>query len=299
MKKVLLAIVANSFCIASFAQSGTGGTIDPPTQSEFLKTKDDWAPSLRPDGIIDRVPHVNKVVPWQRVRENDVLYAKKIWREIDTRQKQNFPFMYPGDEGSGGGMFIEILINALKKGELTPFMDDRFTSPMTYSDVQSLIMGKEDSTSVFDPTTGTTTIKVTRKDFDPTKVTRFRIKEQVVFDRVQGRERHYILGICPVLDVYDADNEFKGTQPLFWIYYPEARNTFVKYEVYNTANDIHRETWDDFMEKRRFSSFITKSTFNNYDDADIAAYKNGLDRQLESERIKEMLFNKEQDLWAY
>jgi gliding motility associated protien GldN len=305
MKKILLAIVANSLVFACFAQAGgsTGvGTVDPPTQAEFLKSKEGWSQSLRPDGIIDRVPHIGKVVPWQRVRENDVLYAKKVWREIDTRQKQNFSFMYPGDDGTGGGMFIEILLNAIKKGELTAFatVDDRFTSVMSYDDVMQSLTGKDDTTYVFDPTTGNTTMRIKRKDFKPTNITRFRIKEQVVFDRVQGRERHYILGICPVLDLYDGeDNTFKGTLPLFWVYYPDARNTLVKYEVYNPDNDVHRISWDDFMEKRKFSSYVIKSTFNNYDDANIAAYKEGLDKQLESERIKEQLFNKEQDLWVY
>ncbi len=64
---------------------------------------DAWKPSLRKDGAIDRVEHAGFVTPWQTIREADVMWKKRVWREIDTRQKQNFSFRYPGDDESGGG----------------------------------------------------------------------------------------------------------------------------------------------------------------------------------------------------
>ena len=53
-------------------------------------------------------------IPWQYIREDDILWKKRVWREIDTREKQNVAFRYAGDEHTGGGMFIEILIDAIK-----------------------------------------------------------------------------------------------------------------------------------------------------------------------------------------
>ena len=35
-----------------------------------------------------------KVVPWPYLREADVMFAKRIWRIIDTREKQNQPMVW-------------------------------------------------------------------------------------------------------------------------------------------------------------------------------------------------------------
>ena len=49
--------------------------------------------------------------------------------------------------------------------------------------------------------------------------------------------------------------------------------------------------------KRFFSSRIVKES-NKY-DRKISEYKQGLDALLESEKIKEEIFNLEHDLWEY
>ena len=94
----------------------------------------DWMPSKTPDGAYDRRPHISQPIPWQYIREEDILWKKRVWREIDTREKQNVGFRYTGDENSGGGMFIEILVDAIKRGKIkaySAFDGDRFTSILT------------------------------------------------------------------------------------------------------------------------------------------------------------------------
>jgi gliding motility associated protien GldN len=304
MKKIIASVLALAISNAVLAQAGSTNGVnlsDPPTSAERLQTKDTWMPSLVKDGIIDRVPHVGKVTPWQPIRENDVLYRKKVWREIDTRQKQNFAFRYPGDDETGGGTFIEILLNGIKKGTVTAYTgsDDRFTGTVSFEDVMSSVTGKADTVEIFDPGTQTYIKRIKNNDFKPENVTRFRIKEEVIFDRTLGREVRRILGICPILDKYDDEGLYKGTLPIFWLYYPDLRNQLVRYEVYNPDNDLNRLTWDDFFEKRMFSSYITKTNINNPDDALIRDYKSDMDKLYESEKNKEMLFNKEHDLWVY
>ena len=278
-----------------------GQTTDPNSSANSFKAvKDSWKPSLRKNGVIDRVPHNNYLTPWQPIREADVLWKKRVWREIDTRQKQNFPFRYPGDEFSGGGMYIEILLNAVKTGKVTAFTDERFTTPMSYDDVRQMITGDKDTTYSEDPVTGQVNMIVVDKQFDPDNVTKFRVKEDWIFDRRLGRMVCRILGVSPYLDKYgEQSGVYQGSYPMFWIYYPELRESHVKYEVYNTENDVFRMTWDDFFEKRMFSSFVVKSTMNNPQQNDIRSYKDGIYRLYESENLKEKIFNKEHDLWVY
>ena len=107
-----------------------------------------------------------------------------------------------------------------------------------------------------------------------------------------------IIGICPVIDRFDEDGIYTGQTSLFWVYFPEARKILSKAEVFNhRKNDAARLTYDDIFHKRFFSSRIVKES-NKY-DRKISDYKEGIDALLESEKIKEEIFNLEHDLWEY
>jgi hypothetical protein len=56
-------------------------------------------------------------------------------------------------------------------------------------------------------------------------------------------------------------------------------------------------SFDDLFWKREFSSFIKKES--NVYDRKISPNWTGLNALLESERIKEEMFEKEHDLWHY
>jgi gliding motility associated protien GldN len=306
MKKIVL--IFQLLClsgIASFAQTGGNTTVttqDGNAQSEFLTVREDeWKRSLRPDGIIDKVPHRNYVIPYDRVRENDVMWRKRIWRMIDVRQKQNEAFRYAGvDEEAGGGLFIEILIDAIKRGDVQAFdvMNDRFTTPINYEAIKGKMTGRPD-TLIIQGSLGQDSMVITQREFDPEKVIYYRVKEDIVFDRVLGRAVTRIIGIAPIYDKYDENGEFRGQQTLFWIYFPDLRPSLAKYKVYNSDNDEGRITWDDYFQKHMFSSFIYKSTMNNLLGQDVKEYKSGVDKIYTSDKVKETLFNKESDMWVH
>ena len=49
-----------------------------------------------------------------------------------------------------------------------------------------------------------------------------------------------IAGIAPVRDIYDDKNQFRGSQAMFWLYYPDVRGVLAGYEVVNPTNDVER-----------------------------------------------------------
>jgi gliding motility associated protien GldN len=263
--------------------------------------KKDWAPSLVKDGVYDKVPHVNVPLHWQPVREADVMWKKRVWREIDTRQKQNMAFRFPGDENTGGGMFIEIVLDALKKGKLKAYStaDDRFTAALSKDQIMEMVAGKVDSTPVEDPVTGQITMRVTRSEFNPDIVTKFRIKEDWIFDRNLGRMVVRIVGIAPIKDIYNPeDGSYRASTPMFWVWYPELRDQLSQYEVFNPENDVARMTWDEYFENRFFSSYIVKVS-NPFDNSLTQMGLQGTDALYEGQRLSETIFNKEHDMWVY
>ncbi len=281
----------------AFAQTGT---TDPSISgSGSSMFKEGWVPSKTPDGAWDRVQHLSQPIPWQYIRETDILWKKRVWREIDTREKQNLGFRYAGDEYSGGGMFIEILLDALKKGKIKAYktFDDNFTQVMTKDDIMETIAGKVDTQIITDPITQQEITKIVHHDFAPETITKYRIKEDWIFDRNQGQMVVRICGLAPVKDVYGDDGVYRGPQAMFWLYYPDIRGLLAQYEVFNPQNDITHYTWDEFFESRQFSSRVTKvsNVFGNQFKDNLSP----MESLYESQHTQEEIFNKEHDMWVY
>ena len=264
--------------------------------------------SLRPDEAVetkdirDRNP-----LAYEHLRVDDAVYRHKIWREIDAREKINLPFRYAADENNGNQRFISILLKAIQDGEVTAFsnIDDRFTTPLTLAEVSKAITGGTTVTPVYDSLGNVIGEKEVVNEINLDSFYKFQIKEEVVFDKEASRLFWRILGIAPVKKLVTSSGMQIGDAavPLFWIYYPDMRSTFAKYEVYNGKNYGARMTWEELFESRMFSGRIVKSTIDNPFDMPIAQQpgmkENGVFQLLEGERIKEKIFNYELDLWSY
>jgi len=245
------------------------------------------------DVVAKRMIFEKQVLEYPPLREADVPWEKRIWRVIDTREKVNLPFAYPEEP------FFSILAEAAENGEIKVFNDDKFKNMLTSDEVGSKLVSM-DTSIVYDPVTYEEEVKVTRSEINPNDVKRFRIKEMWYFDNKSSRMQVRILGIAPLQEVFDEDTgTFKYELPLFWVYYPEAREILSRYTVFNEMNDAAVITWSDLFEMRRFSSYIYKQS-NVLDVRLIDIFPNsGVDRLLESDKIKSELFNWEHDLWTY
>lgn len=244
-------------------------------------------------------------MPYEHLRADDAVYRHKIWREIDSREKINLPFRYSMDEDNGNQRFISILLQAIQDSAVTVFnsMDDRFTTPMTVSEVAKVVAGPEVEVPQYNENGELIGTKKMRNEINLDSIYKFRIKEEVIFDKESSRLFWRILGIAPVKRVITPQGLDIGESELFWVYYPDMRSIFAKYEVYNGKNYGARMSWEELFESRMFYGRIIKTTLDNPYNLNIANYKgfetNPILQLLEGENIKEKVFNYEQDLWSY
>lgn len=282
--------------------------INPNLPIKFIKGSgsgigDSVAPSLRIDNAIDRNLVKDRTpLIYEHIREDDAVFKQRIWREIDTREKMNLPFRYAANEDNGNQRFISILFNSIQSGDVTAFNgdDDRFTTPMTKEEVSKIITGGLDTSTVLDLNGDPVSLEVRQRMIEPDSIYRFRLKEEWIFDKESSRMFVRILGIAPIMMQYTSTGIPVGDRILFWAYYPDLRPTLAKFEVFNGKNFSGRMSWEELFESRFFSSYITKSTFENPYDRSLKEYiKDPLFRLLEGENIKEKIFNYEQDLWSY
>ncbi|MCC7301249.1 MAG: gliding motility protein GldN [Bacteroidia bacterium] len=276
------------FALAAFFSAGVSGqtVINPnaPYDSPYLKE------------------HINqrKPIPYTYLREADVMFAKRIWRVIDMREKINLPLYYPTEPIKNRLCLFDVIRKGLEEGALhaydRPAIDDEFQYEMPLSLVKSKLNSMD---TVLTPNinTGLMDTVLVPRQIDAAKITQFWVKEDWFFDKQRSVMEVRIIGIAPMVEKIDQNGDFRGYEPLFWVYFPECRPYFAQYEVFNRFNDAERRTFDDIFHKRLFSSYIRKES-NVYDRV-IVEYAKSIDALFESDRIKNDLFLMEHDMWHF
>ena len=288
-----------------------------------------------------------KVIPYAPIRQTDVAFSKRVWREIDLRDKLNQAFASPK------ARLMDIIVEAIQNGELTAYdptptkndpNGDSFKNILPVDQVMARLGGDSVLVEEYNENNEVISSHYEKRDWSGESVVKFRIKEDWIFDKQRAVFEPRIVGIAPLItpqipgaaimatettstasniDPFDPfavqTEQTTATQrqhptvnmptvssfgpvidatPAFWIYFPEARHVFVNKEIINRNNDASGLSYDDVFVKRLFSSYIVKQS--NAEDLRIKDYiKDDLERLLESERIKKVLMDYEQDLWSY
>ncbi|QKJ30974.1 gliding motility protein GldN [Mucilaginibacter mali] len=240
-----------------------------------------------------------RVTPYANLRESDVVFSKRLWQEIDVREKSNTYLASPKSR------LIDVLMDAVMAGELTaydpnPTKDDpggdMFTKPLKPEEAKgrmadSSLVEKRDSLN------NVIKSNMVAGEFNPDSIVRFRIKEDWMFDKQRSVFEPRIIGIAPLIKPKATPGVELDLQPAFWIYFPEARQVLATKEVVNRDNDATGLSFDDVFMKRLFTAYVVKQS-NNKDER-IKDYAQGIDRLYESQRIKKTLMDWELDLWQY
>jgi len=253
----------------------------------------DGLPNPIDDVVESSITAKKRVLPYDQPREADIFWKKRIWRIIDVREKMNLPFAYPKRP------FVTILLEAINNKEkpLRIFQDEEFKTRLDTSAVNGLLY-KIDTVMITDPVTYEQKQQIIKSEVNITEdVQRIRVKEIWFFDKESSTMQVRILGIAPVLPVKTSTGDKLGENVLFWIYYPDARETLAREKIFNEANDGAPMTWEDVFEMRYFSSYIYKAS--NVKDLRLQDQYTGRDLLLEADKIKQEIFNLEHDLWTY
>ena len=202
-----------------------------------------------------------RVLAYSNVRSGDVVFSKRIWREINLKDSMNFVFASPKNT------LIDVLMDAISAGELTAY-DPTPTKqdPTGDSFLQRLApenaMGRfVDSVLVpqFDEEGYEVGSTMMAGEFDPASVTGFRIKEDWFYDKQRSVFEPRIIGLAPLMKI-DMGGVELDEQPAFWVYFPEARHILVNKEVADPINDAVGISFDDLFTRRLFHSTIIKES---------------------------------------
>jgi gliding motility associated protien GldN len=293
MKNVLGIVVFLMIGLAASAQN----PVTPLRADSAKKTKIKTPPK---DGFTVRADVDSSVlVPYADVRDEDVYYAKRIWREVDLRDTINSVLR------AEGAKLIDVLLEAVGNEELTVYsnkdttagklLEDNDSFKIALTAQEALASARGLTEGIADSTTG--------KIADPTlrrlrseEFMKYRIKEDWILDTKRSIFEPRIVGIAPMKMVEG------NWQPVFWVYYNDARELLSKKRMVNPGNDASTLSFDDFFVRRLFSSYVVKQTNpGNKNIVEMLGLTDPKDvRKLqESEAIKKTLADFEQSLWEY
>lgn len=315
MKKEIKIITLFAFClpIVAFSQVLTPPAITTPTNPDSII-----------DGAYEKVHNQTKeeAYKYPKIKEKDIVWSRTIWREIDLRQKINHHFYYPDVQNRSNlnpdqMSLIDVIMEAVQygdndkyrcfnvvnnmapgnefkydimtqseemdigatKGELVPF-------PAKWGGGDSIDANGE---TVYRPRVTT--------PFNRTEVKSWWVKEEWFFDKHRSQMNVRIIGLCPIR-TYLNENDQETSEPLFWIYFPEYRDLLVQTKVTNfTKNNAQQRSYLGIFEKRMFGSRILQES--NIMNRKVTDYMIGLDALLESDRVRDEIFNIEHDMWEY
>ncbi|MDO8972140.1 MAG: gliding motility protein GldN, partial [Saprospiraceae bacterium] len=271
-----------------------GGATLLSVQFAFAQDPEPLSTELPMDDITERdIVKDRSTLPYQPIREADILWEKRIWRVVDVREKMNLPFTAPESP------LFKIFSDAALAGDLQVYSteDDKFSKRLKPSEIRSMLF-RRDTIVIIEPESFVETVKVVENEINLEDVKRFRIKESWFFDSKTSTLRSRILGIAPSIEERDENGNFKYEMPLFWVYYPAARPLLAQHKAITHGDNFSATTtWEDLFEKRYFASYITKE--NNVRDLRLQDLYTGLDLLMESDKIKNELFAREHDMWSY
>lgn len=254
----------------------------------------------------------DKPLEYAYVDDRDILWSKTIWERVDLDERINFPLYYPLDTiniGPNRRSLYDVLIAHIKSGELTDvYVDSYFTEKRKFSDLEATLR-KVDTTDLgYEQLNAGEQLSpeyINKRDLTAADIEEYRIKGMWYFDKRLGELRYRLLGIAPVApDVNFIDDESMDPSDalveLFWVWYPSAREILHEAKVFNQRNSAQPISFDMLLNARRFNGVIYKED-NVHGDREIKEYiaDNALFQLLESDRIKEQIRDREQDMWAY
>lgn len=237
-----------------------------------------------------------RAIPYTHLREGDVMWEKRVWREIDMREKQNQSFYFPLEYNPCRTSLIQALTKRIFSEDIIAFQDEQFMIPYSLSEIKHRLV-KYDTVEVvkYRPDGSDYTEMVPTVDSTSiySRVLKYVIKEDWFFDRQKSTMDARIVGIAAV--EYNEERDYY--RELFWVYFPACRPYFASTDVYNFKNDAERRSLDDVFWKRQFASRVIKES--NVFDRSIDQYQKGIDALLEAENIRMNIHKWEHDLWNH
>ena len=262
-------------------------------------------------------------------RIDDVVWSRFVYRIVDMRYKQNYPLYFPtkSDDADYRNLF-KVITDAVVDGlpiyekNMETIKPDLHQEPIARNVIPTMFMADDpmgdysDDPTHFDIASSDAMLihydslsdELSFHFYPFEKIVKnqlkYLIQEVVFFDKHTSRLHTKIMAIAPLqsdkISTRDSSNIMGSLREsvMFWIAFDELRPYIAMQYAIPSRNEVKRVTYDEFFQKRLFSSYIVgEGNMYNRWIPDYARTEEEVKK--EQERIATELLNFEQDLWEY
>ncbi|MEN5058387.1 gliding motility protein GldN [Sphingobacterium kitahiroshimense] len=206
-----------------------------------------------------QINNLDDAVPfaYPAVNTKNIRFYKRIWRDIDLKDERNAILATPGHS------LIELVMKTIEKGKLSLYSPDDDSFKKRLSAEEGLARFADSVlVPIFDDEGNQIDSKMTLNEFDPARVTKFRVKEDIFFDKQRSRLETRIIGLAPLMNITSsaALAEVVGATPIFWLYFPQLRYTLVQVDISDPDKGLYDMTMDDFFVQKKFTGAIIRES---------------------------------------
>lgn len=245
------------------------------------------------------------------IHASDQMFKKGVWRRIALEEKQNRPFFSQGKE------ITRVIIEAVQRGDVTPYANDSLTTPLTINEfMENMVMSREDNMSGgggFDDFGGfgddapaddagdeaSEPAQLTNYYF-PRQLTTLELQEDMIFDKQRSRLYYDIQSISIIVPAAQTTTGLERRLASF-SYKELVENVFSKDPRaiwFNSQNSAEHKSFPEAFDLRLFSSRITKVA--NPDGSPLTdIYSDPKKALMASQWAEEELIEFEHNLWEY
>lgn len=235
--------------------------------------------------------------PTQNKMDEDVVWRRDVYRELDLKQDANAGLYYPVEPiGSQMNLFTYIF-KLMMTGNIRAyeyrldgnesFEDSARVKPMDFLKNYNIYHERVDGR-----------VRIDNSDIPSREVTAYYIKESSYYDQNTATFHTKVIALCPIMKRQDDFGEGATPYPLFWVRYDDLAPFLAKQTIMTSnLNNAATMSVADFFTRNQYKGNIYKTnnmlglTLSQYCESDSALTK-------EQKRIEREIADFEKNMWG-
>lgn len=242
--------------------------------------------------------------------EEDVVWRRDIYREINLKEGANSGLYYPVEPVGSQMNLFTYLFKLVLSGKVKAyeyrldgnesFEPDAVVKPLALLDNYHIYYEKKDGK-----------LKLDNSDIPSREVMSYYIKESAYYDQRSATFHNNVIALCPIMSREDDFSSTASTYPLFWVKYSDVAPFLTKQTIMTSdINNASIMSIDDYFVKNMYRGKIYKT--NNMLGQTLAQYcrldtipdsddRENVEKQVlskEQNRIERELIAFEQNIWG-
>lgn len=198
--------------------------------------------------------------PVQAKMDEDVVWRRDIYREVDLTKNENAALYYPVEPTGDQVNLFTYLFKLVMRRSIDAY-EYRLDGSEVFDETSKInLKSLLDNYHIFYERTDRG-IRIDDSDIPSREVTAYYVKESAYYDEASATFHRKVTALCPILKREDDFGDAATSYPLFWVKYDDVA-PFLSKQTIMTSNLNNAATMsiDDFFAKNMYSGNIYKTT---------------------------------------